>query len=127
MEAAQVLAILSVVLIYLVVTGTMSAVQARRYRLAAREARFENGVREMEAFFWRAGLDRKVGPELLGAINRECRALIASIGTRPLDQLALEARRLEAGWMAHRGFARTSLPRRRYPAPDRLEEAGAGD
>lgn len=127
MEAAQLLAILTLVLMYLVVTGTMSAVQARRYRMAAREARFENRVREMEAFFWRAGLDRKVGPELLGAITRECRALIASIGTRPLDQLAREAQRKEEGWLATWGFAGTSVPRRQFPAPERLEEAGAGD
>jgi hypothetical protein len=103
MDAAFALAIATMLIAYLAVTGGMSSARARRLRLATLDARFENDVREMEAFFWRKGLEHGVAPDLLADISRDCRALIAAIGTRSATQLASEAAAVER--------------RRRFPAP----------
>jgi hypothetical protein len=106
MEAAFALAISTMLIVYLAVTSAMSEAQAHEYRLAARDTHFENEVREMEAFFWAVALERRMSPDLLAQISRDCRTLIASIGTRPLDQLSRQAGRVEETWMS-RGVVRT--------------------
>lgn len=116
MDAAFALAIATMLLAYLAVTGGMSGARARRLRRATLDARFENEVREMEAFFWRKGLEHGTAPHLLADISRDCRGMIAAIGTRPLDQLASQAAAVERSWVVRGGFAEAGR-RRRFPAP----------
>jgi hypothetical protein len=116
MDAAFALAIATMLIAYLAVTGGMSSARARRLRHATLGARFENDVREMEAFFWRKGLEHGVAPDLLADISRDCRALIAAIGTRPVHQLASQAAAVERSWVMRGGFTEAAR-RRRFPAP----------
>jgi hypothetical protein len=122
MEAAFALAISTMLIVYLAVTSAMSEAQAHEYRLAARDVHFENEVREMEAFFWREGLERRTSPDLLAQVSRDCGALIAAIGTRPLDQLSRQASRVEECWMVRGGLAGTIRTARHFPAPADLPD-----
>ena len=122
MEAAFALAMATMVIVYLAVTSAISEAQAHEYRLAARDVHFENEVREMEAFFWREGLKNKLGADLLTQISRDCRVLISAVGTRPLDQLARQASRVEECWMSRGPFAGTVHTVRHFPASIEVPE-----
>jgi hypothetical protein len=118
MEAAALaLAFATMITLYCIVTGAMSWVEANALRRSTRQFRFENDLRELQAHLWHTGLDLRISTDLLISLAREARELLDAIGTRPLEQLAQQAARLEErGRIALAAAGRAPEPRR-FPAP----------